>query len=84
MGWVFLSQHHKLLIEINLTSENLARTVYFALKPELKTKIMISNTGIILHLETNSISSLRALANSYLRWTATILNIIDSVQINSM
>lgn len=34
---------------------------------------------LTLHLEARSVATLRALINSYLRWTVTIQAVVDSV-----
>lgn len=65
--------------EINLPSSNLARTIYCSLKPELdaKTQITVEDNVITLSFKANTIATLRALTNSYLRWISTIRKTID-------
>lgn len=74
-----MSRKHKTTINIALPSANLAETVYRALKPELdvKAQMTVEDSFITLNLEADTISTLRALTNSYLRWIATVSNTID-------
>jgi tRNA threonylcarbamoyladenosine modification (KEOPS) complex Pcc1 subunit len=74
-------------LRIELASKKLARTVHRALIPEQQastspaTRVHIDYEGdvLILHLEARSVATLRALINSYLRWTATIQAVLDSL-----
>jgi tRNA threonylcarbamoyladenosine modification (KEOPS) complex Pcc1 subunit len=74
-------------VQIELASTKLARTVYLALIPEQQastspvTRVHVDSDGCVvtLHLAACSIATLRALINSYLRWTVTIQAVLDSV-----
>jgi tRNA threonylcarbamoyladenosine modification (KEOPS) complex Pcc1 subunit len=74
-------------VRIELVSKKLARTVYRSLIPEQHastsptTRVHIGFEGYVLtlHLEARSVATLRALINSYLRWTVTIQAVVDSV-----
>ncbi|MFH0896760.1 MAG: KEOPS complex subunit Pcc1 [Candidatus Bathyarchaeota archaeon] len=76
-----MRRKHEATIRIGLSSSNLAVTIYRALKPELDAKAQMTvEDGIVtLNLEASTVSTLRALTNSYLRWIATICNTIDTV-----
>lgn len=74
-------------LRIGMASKKLARTVYRSLIPEQQastsptTRVHMDFEGYVLtlHLEARSVATLRALINSYLRWTVTIQAVVDSV-----
>ena len=74
-------------LQIELASQKLARTIHRSLIPEQQastsstTRVHIDYEGEILtlHLKARSIATLRALINSYLRWTITMQAVLNSV-----
>lgn len=75
---------HLATIEIRMLSENLAKAIYQALKPECnaKAQIIVEFNIITLNFKANTLAMLRALTNSYLRWIITITNTLDVTDIN--
>ena len=72
-----MNNKHSTTIEINLPSPELAETVYLSLKPELNAKvgITVEECFLTLKIRADTIPSLRALANSYLRWVDVVCKI---------
>ena len=72
----------KATLIFNFDSEKENKIIYESLIPEIKnkipkTKVKLSydKKDLLLEIETNDISSLRAACNSYLRWINTALNV---------
>lgn len=81
-----MSEKHTATIEVSLPSANLAKTMYRALKPELdaRTQISVEDNIIILNLEADTITALRALTNSYLRWMITVRKTMNVTNVYSL
>ena len=69
-----------------LDSKEDADIIIRSLKPELKKRISntkidikISEKKILLNIEAENISSIRAACNSYLRWIKTALDVKNSI-----
>ena len=77
-----MNPKHIMSIEVNFSSKNTANAVYYALKPELNTKVqmILEDDALTLHLQADTVAALRALANSYLRWLATLNSSINTVK----
>ncbi len=70
------------------SSENLARILEGSLIPEVKrpsserstVSVVAGKNGLEIHIRSSDVSALRAASNSYLRWVAAILDVVNTVQ----
>ncbi|MEM0232680.1 MAG: KEOPS complex subunit Pcc1 [Candidatus Nezhaarchaeales archaeon] len=77
-------QQHSATITVKAQKQGLSKVLYLALKPESEEKgrgfsVEISMEGekLIIRLSAKSLSRLRAIINSYLRWIKSILEVIE-------
>lgn len=69
-------------------SKDLARIMEGSLLPEVarptsersKIRVRAMERGLIISIEASDVAALRAASNSYLRWAAAILEVIDTVK----
>ncbi|MCS7140043.1 MAG: KEOPS complex subunit Pcc1 [Candidatus Nezhaarchaeota archaeon] len=79
-----MSNHqHSAKIEIILKDRRLSRVFYLALRPEVKDKakgynveMLLENEKLIVKFNAKSLSRLRAILNSYMRWIKSIQEVI--------
>jgi len=69
-----LREKNVAILEIRLPSSDLAKIIKLSLKPELdtKTQMTVEDNVVTLILRSNTVATLRALFNSYLRWIGMI------------
>jgi len=74
-----LKEKHTGTIVISVTSVKLAETIYVALAPELngKTEMNRKEDQLTLSFKADTLSTLRATCNSYLRWIGMINQISE-------
>lgn len=79
-----MKEKHIASVEFFLPSPELAKTIYLSLKPEAgaKAKITFEDSLITLSLKADSVATLRALFNSYIRWISTIKNAMEAADID--
>ncbi len=75
-----MEKKHVATIKINLSSEKLAETVCRALKPESdpRVKVAVCGSTLTMDFETETLATLRALTNSYLRCVSAAKNAVDA------
>ncbi|UCH38336.1 MAG: CTAG/PCC1 family protein [Candidatus Bathyarchaeota archaeon] len=64
--------------QVSFPSDHLAQTIYQSLKLELNLHVNMSveDDRITVTFNADSPAKLQALTNSYLRWIATIINVL--------
>ncbi|MHC1629115.1 MAG: KEOPS complex subunit Pcc1 [Candidatus Nezhaarchaeales archaeon] len=74
---------HIAIIEITTKEHHLNKILYLALKPEIEEKtrgftieVFFEGEKLIIRFNAKSLSRLRAILNSYLRWIKSIYEII--------
>ncbi|MEM2214513.1 MAG: KEOPS complex subunit Pcc1 [Candidatus Nezhaarchaeales archaeon] len=77
-------QQHSATITVEAQRQGLSKILFLALKPESEEKgkgfsVELSMEGekLIIRLSAKSLSRLRAVINSYLRWIKSILEVIE-------
>lgn len=75
-----MRKKHITTIKINLSSKELAEAMHRALKPESDTrvKIAVDDSTLTMDFETETLATLRALTNSYLRCIIAAKNAVDA------
>ncbi|MDH5815846.1 MAG: KEOPS complex subunit Pcc1 [Candidatus Nezhaarchaeota archaeon] len=83
-------QQHSATITIKAQRQDLSKILFLALKPESEEKgkgfsveLFMEEEKIIIRLSAKSLSRLRAVINSYLRWVKSILEVIEGDEINA-
>jgi KEOPS complex subunit Pcc1 len=74
-------------LQLDLESEEIAGIVYSSLLPETTsvpseravTTIETADSAIILRIEADDLTALRAATNSFLSWISSCLRLLDSV-----
>jgi tRNA threonylcarbamoyladenosine modification (KEOPS) complex Pcc1 subunit len=73
---------YELTISIPFLSDKDAKVIVGALSPELQERIAkaniqlhFDNNTVFLEIKTSDVSTLRAAANSYIRWIETAVNV---------
>lgn len=82
-------QQHSATITVKARRRDLSRTFFLAFKPESEEKgkgfsveLSIEEEKLIIRLNAKSLSRLRAVINSYLRWIKAILEVIEGDKLN--
>lgn len=82
-------QQHSATITVRTRRRDLSRTFFLAFKPESEEKgkgfsveLSIEEEKLIIRLNAKSLSRLRAVINSYLRWIKSILEVIEGDKLN--
>ncbi len=79
------------IIQINTSSDKIAKTIHRSLIPEIQTSNLkelrvqvkrIENL-LIFHFKSNNTATLRALINSYLRWVITLKKSINVINLKN-
>jgi tRNA threonylcarbamoyladenosine modification (KEOPS) complex Pcc1 subunit len=72
---------HTARIRLSFPSDQFAQTVYQSLKPELNQHVHMSveDDVITVSFKAETPAKLQALSNSYLRWIATITNVLTDI-----
>lgn len=69
-------------------SENIAQILEGSLLPEVERpstersmiRVRAEDDGLMIRIEASDVAALRAASNSYLRWVAAILDVVETVQ----
>jgi KEOPS complex subunit Pcc1 len=75
------------VLEIPLDSEEEARILYSALAPETEsipsdrasTKVSVNGSSLIVEIDANDLTALRAALNSYVAWISACMRTINSI-----
>ena len=79
------------IIQIESSSDKIAKTIHQALIPEIHTsnlkelhvKVQRIENLLIFHFKSNNTATLRALTNSYLRWIITLSKSIEVINLKN-
>lgn len=82
-----MSRNYVATISVELPSRELAEAILRALKPELRAsssrgsrvQMRVEGNSMTLRLEARSVATMRALVNSYLRWTIAIRDTLNAL-----
>jgi len=75
------------MLEIPLESEEIAEILYSALLPETEsipseratTNVSVRGSSLIVDIEANDLTAMRAALNSYVAWISACMRTIDSI-----
>ena len=79
------------VLEIPLESEQVAMILYSALFPETESipsdratsKVTVSGSSLIIEIEANDLTAMRASLNSFVAWISACMRTIESIDIRS-
>jgi tRNA threonylcarbamoyladenosine modification (KEOPS) complex Pcc1 subunit len=80
------------VLEIPLESEQKAMILYSALLPETESipsdratsKVTVSGTSLIVEIEANDLTAMRASLNSFVAWISACIRTIESIDARSL